>query len=107
MPNDKNFSKFFTRLKYRAGFNYTRTNITINNQAINEFGINFGVGIPIIITTANEEGLLQKLYTYAFSIGLEAGSRGTIQKNLVRENFFRLKFGISLNDRWFVRRKYY
>ncbi len=107
LPNDKNFSKFFTRLKYRAGFNYTRTNITINDQAINEFGINFGVGIPIIITTANEEGLLQKLYTYAFSIGLEAGSRGTIQKNLVRENFFRLKFGISLNDRWFVKRKYY
>ena len=107
LPNDKNFSKFFTRLKYRAGFNYTQTNIKINNTAINEFGINFGIGIPIIITTANEEGLLQKVYSYAFSIGLEAGSRGTIQKNLVRENFYRLKFGISLNDRWFVRRKYY
>jgi hypothetical protein len=25
----------------------------------------------------------------------------------VRENFFKLKFGISLNDRWFVKRKYY
>ncbi|HNY55375.1 MAG TPA: hypothetical protein PKI86_07105 [Chitinophagales bacterium] len=107
LPNDKNFSKFFTRLKYRAGFNYTQTNIKINNTAINEFGINFGIGIPIIITTANDEGLLQKVYTYAFNIGFEAGSRGTIQKNLVRENFYRLKFGISLNDRWFVRRKYY
>ena len=107
LPNDKNFSKFFTRLKYRAGFNYTQTNIKINNQAINEFGINFGIGIPIIITTANDEGLLQKVYTYAFNIGFEAGSRGTIEKNLVRENFYRLKFGISLNDRWFVKRKYY
>ena len=107
LPNDKNFSKFFTRLKYRAGFNYTQTNIKINNTAINEFGINFGIGIPIIITTANDEGLLQKVYTYAFNIGFEAGSRGTIQKNLVRENFYRLKVGISLNDRWFVRRKYY
>lgn len=107
LPNDKNFSKFFTRIKYRAGFNYTQTNIKINNQAINEFGINFGIGIPIIITTANDEGLLQKAYTYAFNIGFEAGSRGTTQNNLVRENFYRLKFGISLNDRWFVRRKYY
>ena len=107
LPNDKNFSKFFTRLKYRAGVNFTQTNIKINNTAINEFGINFGIGIPIIITTANDEGLLQKVYTYAFNIGFEAGSRGTIQKNLVRENFYRLKFGISLNDRWFVRRKYY
>ncbi|MCC6516895.1 MAG: hypothetical protein IT275_11135 [Chitinophagales bacterium] len=107
LPNDKNFSKFFSRLKYRAGFNYTQTNIKINNQAINEFGINFGIGIPLIITTANDQGLLQKVYTYAFNIGFEAGSRGTTQKNLVRENFYRLKFGISLNDKWFVRRKYY
>ncbi len=107
LPNDKNFSKFFSRLKYRAGFNYTQTNIKINNKAINEFGIDFGIGIPLIITTANDEGLLQKVYTYAFSIGLEVGSRGTIQQNLVRENFIRLKFGISLNDRWFVKRKYY
>ncbi|MDB5228622.1 MAG: hypothetical protein JWN78_2815 [Bacteroidota bacterium] len=107
LPNDKNFSKFFSRMKYRAGFNYTRTNININNQSINEFGINFGLGIPLLITTANELGLLQKVYTYAFNIGLEAGIRGTVQHNLVQESFYRLKFGISLNDRWFVRRKYY
>lgn len=107
LPNDKNFSKFFTRMKYRAGFNYARSNITINNQAISEYGINFGLGIPLIVTTTSEEGLLQKVYIYAFNVGLEAGVRGTVQQNLVRENFFRLKFGISLNDRWFVKRRYY
>lgn len=107
LPNDKNFSKFFSRLKYRAGFNYAQTNIKINNQAINEFGINFGIGIPLLITTANDEGLLQKVLVYAFNVGFEAGSRGTTDKNLVRENFYRLKFGISLSDKWFVKRKYY
>lgn len=107
LPNDKSFSKFLTRLKYRAGFSYTKTNMTINGQPITEFGINFGVGIPLVITTASEEGLLQKVYSYAFNIGLEAGSRGTIKENLVRENFFKLKFGVTLNDRWFVKRRYY
>lgn len=107
LPNDKNFSKFFSRLKYRAGFNYTRTNLTINNQAIKEFGINFGIGIPMAITVANDEGLLQKVFVYAFNVGLEAGARGTTQQNLVRENFFRLKFGVTLSDKWFVKRKYY
>jgi hypothetical protein len=107
LPNDKNFSKFFSRMKYRAGFDYTRTNIRVNNQSINEFGINFGLGIPLIITIPNDQGLLQKVYIYAFNIGLEAGSRGTTKNNLVRENFFRLKFGITLSDRWFVKRKYF
>ncbi len=107
LPNDKTVSKFITRLKYRAGFNYTKTNITINDVAIKEFGINFGIGIPLIVTVPNNEGLLQKMFVYAFNIGLEAGSRGTTQKNLVRENFFRLKFGVTLNDKWFVKRRYY
>lgn len=107
LPNDKNFSKFFSRMKYRAGFNYTRTNININNKPISEYGINFGLGIPLIVTTTSEEGLLQKVYIYAFNLGIEAGSRGTVQQNLVRENFVRLKIGISLNDRWFVKRRYY
>jgi len=107
LPNDKNFSKFFSRIKYRAGFNYTQTNLKINNQKINEFGINFGLGIPLLLTTANDEGLLQKVLVYAFNVGFEAGSRGTTDKNLVRENFYRLKFGISLSDKWFVKRKYY
>lgn len=107
LPNDKNFSKFFSRMKYRAGFNYTRTNININNQPISEYGINFGLGIPLIVTTSSEEGLLQKVYIYAFNLGVEVGSRGTIKQNLVRENFVRLKIGLSLNDRWFVKRRYY
>lgn len=107
LPNDKSFKKFFSKLKYRAGFNYTRTNIAINNTSIDEFGMNFGLGIPLIINTSSPEGLLQKLYVYAFNIGVEVGKRGTTQKNLVQENFVKLKVGISLNDRWFVRRKYY
>ncbi|HNM31381.1 MAG TPA: hypothetical protein PKM51_01425 [Chitinophagales bacterium] len=107
LPNDKNFSKFFSRLKYRAGFNYTQTNIKINDTPINEFGINFGIGIPLLITAANNDGLLQKVLIYAFNVGFEAGSRGTTNKNLVRENFYRLKIGISLSDKWFVKRKYY
>ncbi|MFN8282755.1 MAG: hypothetical protein U0U67_06040 [Chitinophagales bacterium] len=107
LPNDKNFKKFFSKLKYRAGFSYTRTNIAINNTAINEFGMNFGVGIPIVITVTSPEGLINKLYVYAFNVGIEGGSRGTTQKNLVQETFVKLKIGISLNDRWFVKRKYY
>jgi hypothetical protein len=107
LPNDKNLTKFFTRLKYRAGFNYTRSNITINNTAINEFGINFGIGIPLVVTVPNNEGILQKMFIYAFNVGLEAGSRGTTKNNLVHENFFRLKFGVTLNDKWFVKRRYY
>lgn len=107
MPGGKNLNKFFNRVRYRAGFHYHRTNIRVNDNAVNEFGIDFGVGIPLPTTVANDEGMLQKVYTYAFNLGFEAGKRGSTTGNLVQENFFRLKIGFTLNDRWFVKRKYY
>jgi hypothetical protein len=106
-PLGKGKSNFFKTLKYRAGFYYTRTNITIGNQSINEFGTSFGIGIPLIIRVGNNEGLMEKYLVHPFNIGIEAGSRGTVRDNLIQETFIRLKFGVSLNDRWFVKRKYY
>ncbi len=106
-PLGKGKSNFFKTLKYRAGFYYTRTNITIGNQSINEFGTSFGIGIPLIIRVGNNEGLMEKYLVHPFNIGIEAGNRGTVRDNLIQETFIRLKFGVSLNDRWFVKRKYY
>ncbi len=106
-PIGKGKQNFFKTLKYRAGFYYTKTNVTIGNQSINEFGTSFGVGIPLIIRVGNNDGLMEKYLVHPFNIGFEAGTRGTTQNKLIQETFFRLKFGVSLNDRWFVRRKYY
>ena len=33
------------------------------------------------------------------------GKRGTTYYNLVEENYFNLSVGLSLSDRWFVKRK--
>lgn len=100
-------SKFLSQLKYRAGFRYEKTPYIINSQQINEFGINFGLGIPVLKRLESEQGFIELKGLHSFNVGFEVGSRGTTQNNLVRENFFRMNFSLSLNDRWFVKRKYY
>lgn len=107
IPNVKKYNKFFSKLKYRAGFYYSKTNLSIAGNNINEFGIDFGVGIPMFNKFANEEGFLQSYLNYPFNIGIQVGKRGTTQNNLIQENFVKLKLGFSLNDKWFVKRKYY
>lgn len=97
---------FFKRLKYRTGFHYTKTNVTIRNTPIKEFGINFGLGIPILMQIPDENGFMQRTSVYAFHLGVEAGSRGTTQNQLIKENFVRVNLGINFNDRWFIRRKF-
>ena len=46
----------------------------------------------------------------SINFGTEFGKRGSIDNGLVQEQFVRLKLGLSImpsvNDRWFVKRKY-
>ena len=39
-------------------------------------------------------------------LGLELGKRGTLDNNLVRQNFINLKIGINFADKWFNKRLY-
>lgn len=94
IPEYNSFSNYWKRATYRAGLRFENTGLNINNQSIKEFGMSFGVGLPVgnVFSNAN--------------LGLEFGQRGTTNANLVKENFVSFQLSLSLNDRWFVKRKY-
>ncbi|WP_353779021.1 hypothetical protein [Winogradskyella sp. 3972H.M.0a.05] len=94
IPDYNSFSSYFKRVVYRAGFRFEGTGLNINNESINEFGISFGVGLPV-----------GRLFSNA-NVGVEFGQRGTTNQNLIQENFFNLNISLSLNDRWFMKRKF-
>ena len=94
VPEYNSLSSYFSRVVYRAGMRYEETGLILSNEGINEFGISFGVGLPAgrNFTNAN--------------IGIEYGQRGTTNSGLIQENFFKLSISLSLNDKWFVQRKF-
>lgn len=94
IPDYTSFSKYWKRVTYRAGIRFENTGLEVNNETINEFGISFGVGLPVgnVFSNAN--------------LGFELGRRGTTNQNLIQENFFNVNISLSLNDRWFEKRKY-
>jgi len=94
-PSVQTFSNFLSRLEYRAGFRYGQTYLNLNNQAINEFGISFGIGMPI-----------RRTYN-GLNIGFEFGQRGTTENNLIRENIYRINIGVNIHERWFLRRRFF
>lgn len=94
IPDYASFAKFWNRVVYRAGFYSEKTGLVINNESINEFGISFGLGIPA-------GGLFSNVNTT-----IEFGKRGTTNANLVEEKFINFQLSLSLNDRWFIKRKY-
>jgi len=94
IPDYNSFSNYWKRATYRGGLHFENTGLEINNETINEFGMSFGVGLPVggLFSNAN--------------LGLEFGKRGTTSQNLIQENFINLQISLSLNDRWFQKRKY-
>lgn len=96
IPDYKAFSGYFKRVVYRAGFNFANTGLVIKDESIKEFGMSFGLGLPV----GN-----RSLFSNA-NLGLEFGKRGTTNKNLIQENFVNFNVSLSLNSRWFEQKKY-
>ncbi|MFI1770451.1 hypothetical protein [Thalassobellus citreus] len=101
IPQYNSFSSYLKRVTYRAGVRlektglaFKNTNPNINNESINEFGISFGVGLPVGNGISNA------------NLGFEIGKRGTTSNGLIQENFINFQLSLSLNDRWFQKRKF-
>ncbi len=94
IPEFDSFNKYWKRIVYRTGIRFENTGLKVNEQVIKEFGISFGVGLPVgrIFSNAN--------------LAVEFGKRGTTSANLVRENFVNFQMSLSLNDRWFEKLKF-
>ena len=91
IPKYDSYTSFLSRVVYRAGFRYENTGLILNNKSINDYGMTFGLGLPVGVSNVN--------------IGFEFGKKGTTSNGLIEENYFNLSVGLSLNDIWFVKRK--
>jgi len=93
IPDYASFTSFWERVVYRFGFRTEQMSLIINNLPITETGISFGIGLPLgSLSNAN--------------IGLEVIQRGAKQSGLIQETLVAMRIGLSLNDIWFIKRKY-
>ena len=92
IPDSLSLTSYWKRVKYRFGIKNEKKSIIVNNLPVNHFSLNLGLGLPIAgLSKAN--------------LGLEIGKVGD-NNSLVKENYFALRLGLSLNDVWFIKRKY-
>ncbi len=99
MPKINSISSYWDRVTYRAGIRFEKTGLlvkgSVNNTnftEVNDFGMSFGLGLP-----------LKRMSNV--NMGFEFGKRGTIENNLIQENYFNFRLSLSLTDLWFVKRK--
>ena len=94
IPDKFSIKSFTSRIAYRAGLKYEQTYLVFNDQQINDFGITFGVGLPVYRSRST------------INVAAEFGKKGTTNDNLVLENYFRLNLMVNLYDMWFIKRRF-
>jgi hypothetical protein len=91
-PDQLAGNNYFKRITYRAGFSYEKQPFLINNNQLKDLGINFGFSLP-----AGRSSL---------DWGFRFGKLGDKAKNILEESYYKIYFGISFNDQWFIRRRF-
>ncbi|CAM1343839.1 hypothetical protein [Tenacibaculum amylolyticum] len=101
IPKINSISSYWDRITYRAGVRVEKTGLLVdptnsgnNYTSIDDFGINFGFGLPMPrdLSTLN--------------VGLEYGQKGTTSNNLIKESYFNIRLSLSLNSaNWFKKRR--
>jgi hypothetical protein len=92
IPDANSISSYLKRMIYRAGVYYEKTPYVVNNDQIYDFGINFGVSLPV-----GQASLV--------NLSLQYGQRDGSLDTAISENYIRFSLGLTVNDVWFYRRK--
>ena len=97
---NNNLIPYLAKIHYRFGVNYMLSEINIKDTQLQNYGISFGLGIPVLNGNSNTN----------LNLGVTYNTFGTTENNLIREQILGLSFGVSISpgvyDRWFLKRKY-
>lgn len=92
-PDPTQLGGYLKRMTYRTGISYDKYPYLINGNPVKDFGINFGFSMPVSRISSLD---------FAFKVG----KRGDVQDNTIEENYFKIYFGMTFNDQWFIKRRF-
>lgn len=93
--NKQRSNNYFKRIIYRAGFTTDNGYLSVRNTNIDNTGFTFGLGLPL---SQSNNSFLNIAYQY--------GQRGAVSATLIKENYHLISLNLSLENMWFVKRKY-
>lgn len=96
-PDANSVGNYFERITYRAGLYVGNSPYEINNQQIKDKGFTVGATLPFGRSTIYD--------MYQLNTALGYGVRGTTDNGLIQENYFQFNIGVTVNSRWFIKRR--
>ena len=102
---DYDSKNFFSRIQYKVGGYFGQSEIMYHSTPgnagthLSEYGGTLGLSVPILIN-----GIYREAAHFHFSADIGARTPGV--KDLIAESYYRFNFGFTLNNVWFIKRKF-
>ncbi len=93
-PNAISTRNYWSRVSYRMGIYYGTNYVYLQNTTLNTFGVTLGASLPF----KKSHDRLHFAFDY--------GKTGNRTNGLIQDNYFKFSVGASLNDKWFIKRRY-
>ncbi len=93
-PSTNFLANYFKRVNYRIGYQYSKSYLELRGIQMEDYSVSFGLGFPI----RNDRSRID--------LSFELGTNGTTSKRLIQENYLKVRLGFSMQDLWFIQRKY-
>lgn len=102
IPNKGDIHNYFNRIEYRIGVSHASgyldlaeaTDLSqIPENLLKDISFSFGMGLP-----------MNKVFSMA-NIALKYGHRGSSDNNFIKEQYFSIYLSMTLNEKWFNKRK--
>jgi hypothetical protein len=91
-------SNYVKRIQYRVGVSYSDGYLDLKNTPISNYFVSAGLGLPVGIGRFDDIAVV--------NISLQYGKMGTLNNNLLQEDYTRIVLGFTFNKRWFIKFKY-
>ncbi|MDO6390696.1 hypothetical protein Q4E40_11210 [Pontibacter sp. BT731] len=97
-PNPTAIDSYFKRVTYRGGLRYGQSPYIVNGENIKDMAVTGGATLPIGRGNYFEP-------PFQLNVMMGYGKRGTTDNGLIAENYFQFGAGVTVNTRWFVKRR--
>ena len=93
LPGGNYGDSYLKRIRYRIGFNYSDSYISVKNSRNNEYAGTIGFGFPLL----RQKSMI--------NVGLEYATIRPTNKNFLSENYLSLNIGLTFNEMWFLKNR--
>lgn len=103
-PDPGSVEHYFQRVSYRAGVAVAQLPYQPGGKTLYDRSVSWGFGFPLPTATPLEATTFSLGFTYGVRGNTDILNAGTNASN-VQETYIRGQFGVTLNNRWFIKRR--